>query len=117
PHGPRFCVDNPAMRVVTLALLSLLAVVHAELWFGKGGVPRVMALSAQLQEHEGRNQAAQQFNEQLAAEVRDLQEGLEMVEEKARSELGMVRPDEIYVQLTTSRLAPIQPPVAASGSR
>ncbi|HXD04810.1 MAG TPA: cell division protein FtsB [Burkholderiaceae bacterium] len=91
------------MRLVTLALLALLALVHAELWFGKGGVARVMQLQAQLREQESRNAAARLRNEQLAAEVRDLKEGLEMVEEKARFELGMVKPDEIYVQINTRR--------------
>ena len=52
-----------------------------------------------LEEQKARNTAAQQANEQLAAEVRDLQEGLDMVEEKARSELGMVRPNEVLVQI------------------
>ncbi len=88
------------MRIATVILLALLAVVHAELWFGKGGVPRVMALRAQVNMQHKANDEAQARNEQLAAEVRDLQEGLEMVEEKARTELGMVKPDEIYVQLT-----------------
>ncbi|RZI80194.1 MAG: cell division protein FtsB [Rubrivivax sp.] len=92
------------MRVATVVLLALLAVVHAELWFGKGGVPRVMSLRAQVQRQQERNNQAQAVNEQLAAEVRDLQEGLEMVEEKARNELGMIKPDEIYVQLTTTKL-------------
>ncbi|MFT3857029.1 MAG: cell division protein FtsB [Aquabacterium sp.] len=88
------------MRIATLVLLALLAVVHAELWFGKGGVPRVMALRAQVNAQQKANEEAKARNDQLAAEVRDLQEGLEMVEEKARTELGMVKPDEIYVQLT-----------------
>jgi cell division protein FtsB len=89
------------MRMATIFLLALLAVIQAELWFGKGGVPRVMALRAQVQAQQRSNSEAQVRNEQLSAEVRDLQEGLEMVEEKARTELGMVKPDEIYVQLTT----------------
>jgi cell division protein FtsB len=103
----------PLMRIATLILLALLAVVHAELWFGKGGVPRVMALRAQVGAQQKANEEARARNEQLAAEVRDLQEGLEMVEEKARTELGMVKPDEIYVQLTT-RLPQVTDPMAAS---
>lgn len=89
------------MRFATFILLAALAVVHAELWFGKGGVPRAVSLKGQVQAQQKANAQAQARNEQLAAEVRDLQEGLEMVEEKARTELGMVKPDEIYVQLTT----------------
>jgi cell division protein FtsB len=91
------------VRVVTLALLALLALVHAELWFGKGGVPRVMELQAKLDTQKTENETAHTRNDQLTAEVRDLKEGLEMVEEKARFELGMIKPDEIYVQISTPK--------------
>lgn len=90
-------------RLITLALVGLLALVHAELWFGGGGVPRVMELRARLKVQNAANDKARQRNEQLLAEVRDLKEGLEMVEEKARYELGMVKPDEILVQIATPR--------------
>jgi cell division protein FtsB len=85
------------MRLVTLALIAILALVHAELWFGKSGVPRVMELQARLDAQLADNASARLRNEQLDAEVNDLKEGLEMVEEKARFELGMVKPDEIFV--------------------
>jgi cell division protein FtsB len=91
------------MRLVTLGLLLLLALVHAELWFGKGGVARTVDLSTRLRAQQTANAAARERNVQLAAEVRDLKEGLEMVEEKARYELGMVKPDEIFVQVSTPR--------------
>ena len=91
------------MRFVTVALLALLGLVHAELWFGKGGVPRVIELQSKLAEQKARNEAARVRNEQLVAEVSDLKEGLEMVEEKARFELGMVKPDEILVQVSTPK--------------
>ena len=91
------------MRLVTLALIALLVVVHAQLWFGKGSVPRVMELQAKLDAQRASNDSARARNEQINAEVSDLKEGLEMVEEKARSELGMVKPNEILVQLATPR--------------
>ena len=91
------------MRYITVAILVLLALVHAELWFGKGGVPRTVELGNRLRTQKAANDAARQRNEQLAAEVRDLKEGLEMVEEKARYELGMIKPDEILVQVSTPR--------------
>ena len=91
------------MRFVTLALLALLALANAELWFGKGGLPRKLELEQKLQVQKATNDAARARNEQLSAEVRDLKEGLEMVEEKARFELGMVKPDEILVQISTPR--------------
>ena len=91
------------MRFVTAALMLLIALVHAELWFGKGGVPRVMELQARLDVQKSSNEAASGRNAQLLAEVSDLKEGLEMVEEKARRELGMVKPDEILVQISTPK--------------
>ena len=91
------------MRFVTLALVALLALVHVELWFGKGGVPRMIDLQSRLDAQKSTNEQAKRRNEQLAAEVSDLKEGLEMVEEKARFELGMIKPDEIYVQLSPAR--------------
>jgi cell division protein FtsB len=91
------------LRLLTLALLALLVLVQAELWFGRGGLPRVMELSGKLAGQQAANDAARARKERLAAEVRDLREGLEMVEEKARFELGMVKPDEIFVQYTARR--------------
>ena len=91
------------MRYVSLALIALIALVHAELWFGKGGVPRMLDLRGKLAEQQTENLSAKARNAQLNAEVRDLKEGLEMVEEKARFELGMVKPDEILVQVTTPK--------------
>ena len=91
------------MRYISLALIALLGLVHAELWFGKGGVPRVIDLRGKLAEQQATNEAGKARNAQLVAEVSDLKEGLEMVEEKARFELGMVKPDEILVQVSTPR--------------
>ena len=91
------------MRWITLGLVALLALVQAELWFGKGGVTRMVELQRKLDAQKSTNAQAKRRNEQLAAEVSDLKEGLEMVEEKARFELGMIKPDEIYVQLSPGR--------------
>lgn len=91
------------MRLLTTALAVLLLLVHAELWFGKSGVPRTQELATKLREQVAANAATRQRNEQLQAEVRDLKVGLEMVEEKARFELGMLKPDEILVQLNPAR--------------
>jgi cell division protein FtsB len=86
-------------RAVAVLLIGLLAVVQAQLWLGRGSVADVARMQQKLEEEKARNALAQQANDRLAAEVRDLQEGLEMVEEKARSELGMVKPNEILIQI------------------
>lgn len=87
-------------RLVPALLIALLAIVHAQLWFGRGSLPSVNEMQRKLTEQTAQNAQAQLDNERLAAEVKDLKEGLEMVEEKARQELGMVKPNEIFVQIT-----------------
>ncbi|MDE2453455.1 MAG: septum formation initiator family protein [Burkholderiales bacterium] len=88
------------MRWLTLALLACLALVQADLWFGRSSLPHGMLLRQQLAAVQADNDAARARNLRISAEVSDLKEGLEMVEEKARGELGMVKPNEILVQLT-----------------
>jgi len=88
-----------AARIVPLFLLLLLAAIHAQLWTGRGSVGHVQELRRQITEQQAANAQARAANEHLSAEVSDLKGGLEMVEEKARSELGMVKPGEIYVQV------------------
>jgi cell division protein FtsB len=86
-------------RVVPALLVALLVLVHAQLWFGRGSIASVAILQQQLDAQKAANLKAQQANERLTSEVRDLKEGVEIVEEKARMELGMVKPNEIYVQI------------------
>ena len=86
-------------RVIPAVLIALLIVLHGQLWFGRGSVPNVSHLTGQLEEQKRNNAQAAQVNDRLAAEISDLHEGLEIVEEKARAELGMVKSNEIYVQV------------------
>lgn len=85
-------------RIVTVVLVALLAMLQGQLWFGRGSVLRVNGMQQQLRTQNDANEAAAESNQRLASEVQDLREGLDMVEEKARSELGMVKPNEILVQ-------------------
>ena len=86
-------------RWVPVMLIALLLILHGQLWFGRGSIPDVARLSKQLEEQKQLNAHALQAIERLEAEIHDLKEGLEIVEEKARSELGMVKANEIYVQI------------------
>jgi cell division protein FtsB len=88
-----------ANRFVPLLLVALLLLIHAQLWFGRGSVREVSAMQQKLEAQKAANAQAQQANERLSSEVRDLKEGVEMVEERARMELGMVKPNEIFVQI------------------
>ena len=87
----------------TLALLAALLFVQAQLWIGSSGKPYTMKLQLELDKQQALNDQARLRNDQLGAEVRDLHEGLEMIEERARWELGMVKPDEILVQVARPR--------------
>ena len=87
-------------RVVPALLIVLLVIVHAQLWVGRGSLPSVNEMQRRLSEQAAANARAEVDNARLSAEVKDLREGLEMVEEKAREELGMVKPNEIFVQVT-----------------
>ncbi|TSE36131.1 septum formation initiator family protein [Tepidimonas charontis] len=86
-------------RWVTAGLLALLGAVHAHIWWGRASVANVEALRRELLRQEQANEAARQRNERLTAEVHDLREGLQTVEEIARESLGMVKPNEIFVQI------------------
>jgi len=86
-------------RLVPAALIALLLILHGQLWFGRGSVPNVARLQSQLDEQKRSNTQAALANDRLNEEIRDLREGLEIVEEKARTELGMVKSNEIYVQI------------------
>ena len=88
-----------ARLLVPAGLLALLVIFHAQLWTGRGNVQSVAKMTQQLEAQQKKNRQAQLANDRLADEVRDLKEGLEMVEEKARQQLGMVKPNEIYVHL------------------
>ena len=90
------------MRWATVLLVVAVLGVQGQLWLGSDNMPQVMTLSRQLAEQRAANTAAADRNARALAEVSDLREGLEMVEEKARRELGMLRPDEILVQVQSA---------------
>lgn len=87
-------------RIVPPVLLVLLVAVHAQLWLGHGSVAYVKELQQEIATQNAANAVVRKENERLTVEVNDLKEGLEMVEAKARSELGMLKPNEIFVQIT-----------------
>jgi cell division protein FtsB len=87
------------LRLVPVALLVLLLVLQGQLSFGRGSIPNVARLNEELNAQKQSNTRAEQINQRMEAEIRDLREGLEIVEEKARHDLGMVKPNEILVQM------------------
>jgi cell division protein FtsB len=87
------------MKVLTLTLAALIVLIQYPLWLGKGSWFRVWEVDQQIRAQREVNRQLQARNTALEAEVRDLKVGLEAIEERARSELGMVRQDEIFFQV------------------
>ncbi|MBK6638323.1 MAG: cell division protein FtsB [Rhodocyclaceae bacterium] len=87
------------MRWPAVILLVLIALLQYPLWFGKGGWLRVWEYEDQLRAQRDVNQGLEKRNAGLDAEVRDLKSGYEAIEERARYELGLVKPAEVFVQV------------------
>ncbi|MGA9334796.1 MAG: cell division protein FtsB [Rudaea sp.] len=87
------------LRYIALILLVLLIALEIKLWAGEGGMRDVWRLQQRLAEQKAENQALKQRNDKLAAEVQDLKNGTGAIEERARSELGLVKPGETFYQV------------------
>ncbi len=87
------------MRWLTVGLLALVALLQYPLWLGKGGWLKVWEYDRQLQQQKEVTRKLEIRNAGLDAEVRDLKQGYDAFEERARFELGMVRQDETFVQI------------------
>ena len=87
------------MRWLALVFLALILALQYPMWLGKGGWLNVRELTGELAAQRERNATLKARNDALDAEVRDLKQGVEAVEERARSELGMIRQDEVFFQL------------------
>ena len=102
------------MRVVTYILLALLLLLQYPLWLGKGSWLKVWDMGKQVEAQKQINEQTQKRNAALDAEVRDLKRGTEAVEERARSELGMVKQGEVFFQVVGGEGAATASAVAAA---
>jgi len=97
-----FCMvlcNNPRMRILLISLLLLFVLLQYRLWVGEGSLAEVRALQVQTGKQREQNEMLQARNEALRAEVEDLKSGLAAIEERARSELGMIRDGEHFYQV------------------
>ena len=109
------------MRWLAVALLVVIVLLQHPLWLGKGGWLRVWDVDRQLQQQKETNQQLEMRNAGFDAEVRDLKQGYDAIEERARFELGMVKQDEVFVQIpdkpaSDKAAAPVAG-IPASGAR
>ena len=94
------------MKILAVTLAAFVLLLQYPLWLGKGGWLRVWSLDRQVQEQKEENARLRQRNGALDAEVRDLKQGFDAIEERARYELGLIKQDEIFFQVVTPRAAP-----------
>ncbi len=87
------------MRLITIVLAVLLVLIQYPLWFGKGGWRRVWDLDQQVSATQKKNDGLKARNAKLESEVRDLKEGTDAIEERARYEMGMIKQGETFVQI------------------
>jgi cell division protein FtsB len=87
------------LRLVALILLALLLALGVKLWAGEWGLREITRLKTQIEAQKAENAKLKQRNDALAADVEDLRKGKDAVEERARAELGLIKPDEIFYQV------------------
>lgn len=87
------------MKLIVAILFVLLMWLQYKLWLGDGGIPEVLELEAEIETVQSEVNTLQERNRALNAEVMDLKKGIEAIEERARSEMGMIKKDEIYYQV------------------
>jgi cell division protein FtsB len=87
------------MRALLAILLLILVLLQLKMWFGEGGYRDVQRLAQRVEEQAQENDSLAQRNRELQAEVEDLRQGLEAIEERARSELGMIKENEEFYQV------------------
>lgn len=106
------------MRLLLLILVALTVAIQYPLWWGKGGWARVQELQQAAATQKETNAALEARNNALLAEVQDLQSGTAAIEERARTELGLIREGEVFVDiLAPGQTVPVAPkPPARSGS-
>ncbi|MDA3869063.1 MAG: cell division protein FtsB [Gammaproteobacteria bacterium] len=90
------------MKKVIAILIVLLLMLQYKIWLGDGGIPKILSLQEELDLVQQQVDGLQERNQALNAEVQDLKKGLHAIEERARSELGMIGKDEIYYQVISS---------------
>ena len=98
------------MKALAIILGALIVLIQYPLWFGKGGWLRAWDVDRQVSAQKDKNSQLESRNAHLAAEVRDLKTGTEAIEERAREELGLVRPDETFYQYRDPTPAPAPAP-------
>jgi cell division protein FtsB len=91
------------MRFLLAMLLLVLIALQVKMWFGEGGYGDVKRLEIRVEEQARENEVLEQRNRELQAEVEDLRQGLQAVEERARSELGMVKENEEFYQVVPEK--------------
>jgi cell division protein FtsB len=103
------------MKILAVTLAAFILLLQYPLWLGKGGWLRIWSLDQQVQEQKEANVRLRQRNGALDAEVRDLKQGFDAIEERARYELGLIKQDEVFFQVVPAHSE--AGPAPAAGGR
>lgn len=103
-------------RFLNLILVVLILLLQMRLWFGESSLPETWQLESRIETRKAENAELAKRNDALAAEVADLKSGLDAIEERARYELGMVRPNETFFLLIDESKSPAKPAPSAEAA-
>lgn len=95
------------MRLLTLCMIGVVILLQYRIWFGQNGVSEYQQLSSEVERQSASNATLKQRNQLIYADIRDLREASEAVEERARNELGMVKPAETFFRLIEKDTNPL----------
>lgn len=106
------------LRWVALILIALLIGLQVKLWVGDGGMRDLRAIRARVSEQQSENVKLKQRNDALQADVEDLKHGQDAVEARARSQLGLIKPGEVFYQVVKAPAGAtsVVPPSASTSS-
>ena len=87
------------MKIIALVLLTLVIWLQYKVWLQDGGIPETLQLEQEIEQVQGEVKSLKERNASLDAEVKDLKKGFDAIEERARSEMGMLKEGEVYYQV------------------
>ena len=94
------------MKIISIIMFVMLCILQYRLWFGSGGIPQVRELESVQHDIQLENERLKERNRTLSAEVMDLKQGLQAIEERARNEMGMIKENETFYQIVKRQNLP-----------
>jgi len=100
------------MKLLAVALITLISLIQYPLWFGKGSWQQVQVIEQSIIQMQEENLKLQNRNQIFHAEINDLKQGTDAIEERARNDIGMIKKNEIFFQIVETNPAHTIPPAS-----